>query len=106
MDEGFLVQLEGLQVACGFALDFSSGFRCPEHNKAVGGEPHSLHPLGRAADCRVAGGVQRYKLVQCAIDMGLKGIGIAATYVHVDDRDWEHPEGEPVMWTYYGGVKK
>lgn len=46
-----LVELYGLQCSVfGEELTISSGFRCPEHNKAVGGVSGSRHMLGRAAD--------------------------------------------------------
>jgi len=47
---------EAIRKACGEVLGedcpiiVSSGFRCPEHNKAVGGKEHSQHLLGKALD--------------------------------------------------------
>lgn len=34
----------------GVPLAITSGYRCPDHNKAVGGSPQSQHLLGKAAD--------------------------------------------------------
>ena len=42
--------LEPLRVAMGFPVVISSGYRCKELNKAVGGVTNSLHMQGRAAD--------------------------------------------------------
>ena len=42
--------LEPLREAFGRPITVSSGFRCPELNKAVGGARTSQHLLGQAAD--------------------------------------------------------
>jgi uncharacterized protein YcbK (DUF882 family) len=42
--------LEELRAALGRPVVITSGYRCPEHNKAVGGVPRSPHMLGRAVD--------------------------------------------------------
>ena len=42
--------LEPLRVAMCFPVVISSGYRCKELNKAVGGVTNSLHMQGRAAD--------------------------------------------------------
>ena len=42
--------LEPLQVAMNEPIKISSGFRCHELNRLVGGTPHSQHLKGEAAD--------------------------------------------------------
>jgi hypothetical protein len=42
--------LQALRSAIDEPLHISSGYRCPAHNKAVKGVPHSRHILGQAAD--------------------------------------------------------
>lgn len=42
--------LQPLRDAWGNPLVLSSGYRCPEVNKIVGGVPNSQHMLGEAAD--------------------------------------------------------
>lgn len=49
---------ENLQVLrddLGRAIRITSGYRSPEHNRAVGGASASQHPLGRGADFTVDG---------------------------------------------------
>lgn len=63
--------------------------RCPEHNLAVGGVPHSQHPNGEAADIKIEGlslqeMYDRAKKVP-AFDNG--GIGVYQSgFIHVDVR--------------------
>ena len=42
--------LEKVQALTGFPLEISSGYRCPELNRRVGGAKTSQHTLGLAAD--------------------------------------------------------
>jgi len=42
--------LEQVQALIGFPLEISSGYRCPELNRRVGGASGSQHTLGMAAD--------------------------------------------------------
>jgi len=42
--------LERVQILTGFPLEISSGYRCPELNRLVGGANTSQHTLGQAAD--------------------------------------------------------
>jgi uncharacterized protein YcbK (DUF882 family) len=43
--------LQPLRLAYGKPIRISSGYRCPELNKLVGGAPSSQHVKGEAADC-------------------------------------------------------
>lgn len=42
--------LEQVQMLTGFPLEISSGYRCPELNRCVGGAGTSQHTRGQAAD--------------------------------------------------------
>lgn len=53
--------LDPLRAAYGMPINVSSGYRCPELNKAVGGVPTSVHLLGYAADLTVGGSLDRFK---------------------------------------------
>ena len=71
----------------------TSGYRCPDHDKAVGGNGTGQHTKGNAADiiCYGQGGnIISTKKVACkAQDIGFRGIGnIDSTYtaIHVDVR--------------------
>ena len=87
-------------------VEVVSGYRCPEHNRAVGGAPHSFHVRGMAADIRVPG-VPLYRVAIAAVKVGFSGVGyyphMRHNFVHVDigigpkrPQWWvkRHPEGE------------
>lgn len=68
-----LLGLERLRLHIGRPINISSGYRCPDHNRAVGGVWNSQHVKGTAADIYVDGmGVRTY------VDGG---------FVHVDMRE-------------------
>lgn len=51
IDDRLIKLLELFRIAIGNrSLNINSGYRCPEHNAEVGGEPGSQHMLGTAAD--------------------------------------------------------
>lgn len=52
--ERLRMRLELVRIAMRTPLYITSGYRCEQLNKAVGGAKHSLHMSGRAADIFVA----------------------------------------------------
>tara|TARA_B100000530_G_scaffold323448_1_gene259313 strand:- start:159 stop:512 length:354 start_codon:yes stop_codon:yes gene_type:complete len=96
MDVDFIHRLDELRETCGFPFIITSGFRSPEHsNERSKANGPGTHAQGIAADIRVSGGSQRYTIIQEAMRMGFQGIGIAKTFIHVDDR-----QSTPVVWNY------
>lgn len=63
----------------------NSGYRCYKHNKAVGGAITSKHMEGEAADIVVKGIAPR-EVAAYAEKIGIKGIGLYDTFVHIDTR--------------------
>ena len=49
----------------------TSGYRCPQLNKAVGGVPTSMHLTGHAADISAGNSVDNRKLYQLAQNLKL-----------------------------------
>jgi uncharacterized protein YcbK (DUF882 family) len=95
--ELLLVKLDQLRMSMDRPLIINSGFRCPAHNKAVGGEEHSYHMQGLAVDISTAGWApgEREKLIAYAKDYDFTGIGIGSNFIHLDIRP-----GTPKKWTY------
>lgn len=70
-------------------ITVNSGYRTPEHNKAVGGAPNSYHLKGMAADIVVMG--MSPKQVQAKLKKWNGGLGAYTTFTHVDigpERRW------------------
>ena len=96
MDEWFLARLDSLRHACDFPFTITSGYRDPvghpiEAKKSIAG----THAQGIAADIKVNNGIEKYKIISEAMKMGFTGIGVAKTFIHVDDRTTQ-----PVVWSY------
>lgn len=67
-------------------IKITSGYRCPVHNKNVGGAKNSQHVQGIAADIQVSG--LPLNVVYTAADkFGFGGVGIYPRHVHVDIRN-------------------
>ena len=77
----------------------TSGYRCPDHNRTVGGVDGSAHVRGYAADIRVDNNIARYTILKCLLDAGFKRIGMYDTFIHADV-DGRKPQC--VMWKKNG----
>ena len=83
--------LQALRDVIGKPVVVTSGYRCPAHNKTIGGAPNSLHLSGMAADVKVEG-VSSFKIAELAemipaFENG--GIGIYKRHTHLDIRGRE-----------------
>ncbi len=95
MNAGFMAKLQVLRDLWGRGLAVTSGARCEEWNVKVGGAPQSYHLLGLAADLQIASVEDGVRLEKLADKAGLGGVGLAKTFIHVDDG----PPGR--RWDYY-----
>jgi len=86
--------LDAIREKLGKPIYINSGYRCPVHNKFVGGVPNSQHVEGTAADLSYDGIDVDY-LAQIAEECGADGIGKywSQGFVHIDVR------GEYARWT-------
>lgn len=82
-------KLEALRHMAGGPVVVTSGYRCKEHNKAVGGVERSYHIFGMAADIW-AYSMSPQQLAEMAEKVGFDGIGIytGMGFVHVDVRGY------------------
>jgi uncharacterized protein YcbK (DUF882 family) len=83
--------LQELRDLAAAAVRITSGYRCPEHNRAVGGASRSQHLLGNAADIVIDGRsvAETYELAEQVPVFRNGGIGVYPEqgFVHVDVRD-------------------
>jgi uncharacterized protein YcbK (DUF882 family) len=84
-----LVGLQAIRDEYGAPIGITSGYRTPNHNKAVGGAPSSLHMAGMAADVT---GDDIDSIASIASELGLTvRIYPEKNFVHLDvgkPRNW------------------
>ena len=98
MDVEFVWRLDQLREKLGLPLRITSGYRCVQHNRAIGGADHSFHKAGLAADIMCHGDDYRHTLLNYVFKMHFGGIGIYKRHIHVDMR-----MKRQVLWT--GGME-
>lgn len=92
VDETALDKLQELREKLGIPLIITSGYRSPEHNKAVGGVPNSAHMKGIAFDIRMDN--QDPDVFEIAArEVGFRGFGYYPKqgFMHIDlgrERTW------------------
>lgn len=85
IDEALVVFLQQIRNYFKKPIIITSGYRCAAHNKEVGGATNSYHTKGQAADI-VVNGVSPQEVAKYAESIGVKGIGLYDTFVHIDTR--------------------
>ena len=75
--------------AIGKRTTVTSAYRCPVHNRNVGGVSNSRHTVGDAIDV-VVDGTSPSEIARVAEDLGFDGVGIYASgFVHMDTRGYK-----------------
>jgi len=99
MDKGFIDKLNILRESYGKPLRVTSGYRCPAHPVEAKKESSGAHTTGKAVDLAVQG-ADAYQLLNIALKMGFKGVGIqqkgTGRFIHLDDWD----VNRPTIWSY------
>ena len=89
--------MDKLRHDYGSPLKINSGYRTESHNLKVGGKSESAHTNGLAVDIECLESSKRFKIIQIALQNGVKRIGIAKTFIHLDF-DLDKPQ--EVVWLY------
>lgn len=97
MNKEFLGTLDSMREVARIPFVITSGYRTTAHNKKEKGKPNSAHLRGYAADIFAPEGFQKYAILQAALLLGIRRIGIGPNFVHVD-ADPSLPQ--PTIWTY------
>lgn len=84
MSPALLERLDAARDSAGLPFVINSGYRCPGHNRAVGGVADSAHTRGYAADIRCADSSTRFVLLRALLEVGFRRIELAPTWIHVD----------------------
>lgn len=87
IDEKLVEYLQKIRDHFGKPITITSAYRCPIYNARpeVGGASGSRHTKGQACDFCISG-VEPLKIAQYAESIGIKGIGLYDTFVHIDTR--------------------
>ncbi len=100
MSTDFMTALQRVRDAFGRPMTITSGYRCPDYDKRIGGA--GVHPTGQAADIWVSG-EPAYHLLAVALLMDMRGIGLKqhgphlSRFIHLDTT---HGPMRPRIWTY------
>ena len=87
--------LEPLRVAMNEPIKISSGFRCQELNKKVGGVKNSQHLKGQAADLCIDGNIEK----------GKRWFEYIRKHLEFDQLIWEH-SSDGTYWVHVSYVYK
>ena len=91
IDPKLVEGLEELRSIVNEPIIINSGYRCPTHNRKIGGSKNSQHTYARAADIRTKSGMEPYDLAALASGIDCFNNGGIGTYpysgfVHLDVR--------------------
>lgn len=100
IDLDHVAKLQKLRDDMGASIKLNSAYRCPAHNKAVGGENNSIHMKGQATDIVISGMTPNEVADSCE---HFDGLGRYDTFTHVDSRGskarWDFRTKKPVKKT-------
>jgi uncharacterized protein YcbK (DUF882 family) len=101
IDEKLIEKLDEVRETYGKAVRITSGYRCPAHNKAIGGKENSSHMSGLASD--IAPVITTLEELDNLYEICYNvfdniGDGRLRRFVHVDTRE-KKPTGKR-LWMY------
>ena len=96
MDKKFLSRLDEARDYAGIPFIINSAYRSPDHPESIK-NPTSSHIKGLAVDIRARDSKTRYLIIDALMHVGFNRIGIADTFIHVDD---DRNKACGVIWTY------
>jgi len=97
MDEQFLFKLDDARGIAKVPFIITSAYRTPDHNEMVGGVDSSSHTRGHAVDIACRDSRTRWLIINALMLVGFNRIGIADSFIHVDD---DPTKAENVVWVY------
>lgn len=97
MDHQFVKLLDELRANYG-PIKINSGFRTLEHNATLkNSKPTSSHLKGLAVDIHCNNSIDRFKLIDIGLNLGITRYGIGSTFLHID---CDESKPQNVIWIY------
>lgn len=96
VSDDLVAKLEIVRQMYGSSIKITSGYRCLEHNTAIGGSPGSSHIDGEAVDIACSTSGKRDLLVGF-LRTQFTRMGIAKDFIHVDV---SKSKVSPALWIY------
>lgn len=102
MDDGFLYMLDNARHIADVPFTITSGFRIEADIERLEKEGYkvsknSSHLKGLAADIACTDSITRYIIIDALLKAGFTRIGIAKTFIHVDN---DLDKAQNCIWTY------
>lgn len=97
IDMDHVANMQALRDRVGKPINQTCAYRCPEHNKEVGGVSNSQHPQGYASDIVIVG--MAPDQVADVAEPIFNGLGRYDTFTHVDSRALQQ-KGAKARWDF------
>lgn len=97
MDENLLVLLDKMRKIIDKPIILNSAYRTVEYEKSKKRTGNSSHTTGKAVDIRCISDSYKFLIVQTALSLGVKRIGIGDVFIHIDLDD---NKNQNVLWSY------
>lgn len=97
INEDSLRRLDAAREIAGTPFVLSSAYRSPDYERKKKRSGTGAHTKGCAFDVLCVDSQCRWRIVFGALAAGFKRIGIAPTFIHLDD-SFDHPN--PRIWLY------
>jgi len=85
MQQSTMDMLDIAREVAGIPFVLNSAFRSVEYERMMGRAGTSAHVQGRAADILCRSDANRWKIMEAAIKVGFKRIGIDKNFLHLDN---------------------
>jgi len=105
MSRDFLKMLDECRELAGIPFVVTSGFRTKAHQEHLMSRGYatsktSAHMMGMAADIRCENSADRYRILTAALAVGFNRVGIAHSFIHLDNADHTNEKTTQVVWLY------
>jgi len=97
MDSEFMLKLDRARENAGVPFIVNSAYRSEDYERGMGRDGTSSHTKGLAIDIKAETSGTKFKIVKSLILEGFTRIGVAKTFIHVDN---DFNKDQEVLWPY------